>query len=1059
MKFNKLFTVGLSLALICTQVSAKTRFISPNNDGVQDELTIPLSISDKRFIQGWSLVITDSNREVVRVIENKVALPEKIGFKSFFKQLITPKQGVSVPEYVIWNGAMENGETAPDGTYYYYITATDDNGNVGKTKEYQVIVDTLAPEIELANIPDKIFGEGAKASLKIKQSGSVEDEWVAVFKNIEGEVVKTYKWTKAEPADFNWYGTDDEGARVRDGVYSYEIKATDKAGNVSPQATITNIIYSSEKPATNIYVNGSRYFSPQTDSTMQNIMFSITIPVPDSKSGNSLVEWNVDIEDKSSGVVVKSYNNVNTGSVPPSSIIFDGTDNNGNLLADGKYQASVTAKYSNGSVPDKIYSAEVVLDTQKPEVRVAASDKVFGAGTKDSVKFTITRALDSGAEVSSWKAQIKTKDGATVVRSYDFNEIEFGETYDKPVILTWNGITDNGGIAEKGEYQLVLTATDAAGNIGGGSSKDLVMFDKTEAQLVLAMTDTAFSPNGDNVKDSIKFNPVTETKAINSYVFDIKDSTGNTVYSANGFSILPSSFEWDGKGSDKILCADGKYTATLAVEAANGSKVNATTQEFELDTVYPKLVAEAAYSAFSPDGDGNQDAIEINIKESTNEKLWTADVRDSKDKSVKKYTWSGSKTLLSWNGTDEAGNICPDGKYNVVIFSTDAAGNNFATELKGFTLDNRETKAYVTAEYEGISPNNDGVLDVQKFGIQVTVNDSIRNWNFNVIKEDGTSVFSVSDKATPNLPSSITWNGADANGNACEGTFTGVLSIDYLKGNKVNVVSSPFVCTATAPVLKVQTAVASGQKGYFSPDNDGVDDDLYIKLTGSTKANIKNWSFTIKDPKGKTFWTTNGKSQIKERIIWDGLSNVQKNANGKAERVQSASNYPYEFTATDTLGMTSTVTGEISIDVLVIRDGNVLKMAVPSIIFESDSANFQKANAKLTQEQIDKNIKTLDRIAEILKKFKDYKVTIEGHANKITDDPNEEIVDNPNKWGRASTPLSGERAEAIKAYLVKKGVSASSLSTNGLGGTKPVVNPKDKDNNWKNRRVEFILVK
>ena len=56
-------------------------------------------------------------------------------------------------------------------------------------------------------------------------------------------------------------------------------------------------------------------------------------------------------------------------------------------------------------------------------------------------------------------------------------------------------------------------------------------------------------------------------------------------------------------------------------------------------------------------------------------------------------------------------------------------------------------------------------------------------------------------------------------------------------------------------------------------------------------------------------------------------------------------------------------------------------------------------------------------------------------------------------------PLSKERADAIKAYLTKRGVNAAALSTEGMGGTKPVVNPKDKDNNWKNRRVEFILQK
>ena len=51
---------------------AKPKYISPNNDGVQDELVIPLKITDKRFVQGWSLFIVDENGNTVRTIGNKV---------------------------------------------------------------------------------------------------------------------------------------------------------------------------------------------------------------------------------------------------------------------------------------------------------------------------------------------------------------------------------------------------------------------------------------------------------------------------------------------------------------------------------------------------------------------------------------------------------------------------------------------------------------------------------------------------------------------------------------------------------------------------------------------------------------------------------------------------------------------------------------------------------------------------------------------------------------------------------------------------------------------------
>jgi outer membrane protein OmpA-like peptidoglycan-associated protein len=108
---------------------------------------------------------------------------------------------------------------------------------------------------------------------------------------------------------------------------------------------------------------------------------------------------------------------------------------------------------------------------------------------------------------------------------------------------------------------------------------------------------------------------------------------------------------------------------------------------------------------------------------------------------------------------------------------------------------------------------------------------------------------------------------------------------------------------------------------------------------------------------------------------------------------------------------------------------------------------------------VDKNYTVLKRIAEILNKYKSYKVTVEGHANsigkiyaysadKIQKEESSEVL-----------PLSQSRAEAVRAFLVKYGVDEKRLSAKGLGSAEAVVDPKDADNRWKNRRVEFILEK
>ena len=124
------------------------------------------------------------------------------------------------------------------------------------------------------------------------------------------------------------------------------------------------------------------------------------------------------------------------------------------------------------------------------------------------------------------------------------------------------------------------------------------------------------------------------------------------------------------------------------------------------------------------------------------------------------------------------------------------------------------------------TPNADSVLDTQQFNIRASVPDGILTWNFDIRSENGTSVRGWSEKDSANLPSSITWDGLDNDGNVAEGTFTGTLNVVYKKGNKVDSVSSPFICTAIPPQLSVKTAPE-----FFSPDNDGTDDDLFIRLS------------------------------------------------------------------------------------------------------------------------------------------------------------------------------------------------------------------------------------
>ena len=88
---------------------------------------------------------------------------------------------------------------------------------------------------------------------------------------------------------------------------------------------------------------------------------------------------------------------------------------------------------------------------------------------------------------------------------------------------------------------------------------------------------------------------------------------------------------------------------------------------------------------------------------------------------------------------------------------------------------------------------------------------------------------------------------------------------------------------------------------------------------------------------------------------------------------------------------------------------------------------------------------TLDKIAAALKKdYSGKAVRVEGHTDS---DPIK-----VSRW-KSNQELSEARAAAVKAYLVQKGVNASSITTQGFGSDKPKGSDKAL-----NRRVEIVVV-
>ena len=231
----------------------------------------------------------------------------------------------------------------------------------------------------------------------------------------------------------------------------------------------------------------------------------------------------------------------------------------------------------------------------------------------------------------------------------------------------------------------------------------------------------------------------------------------------------------------------------------------------------------------------------------------------------------------------------------------------------------------------------------------------------------------------------------------------------------------------------------------FSPDNDGDNDFLYIEARVAGGENITRWNIEIFDEYGEKIKNWEGGPSPPLQVLWDGVY-------GGNETVGSAMYYQVEIEMEDILGNVFTHSGEILTDILVKKVGGKFKIMIPNIIFPPNSADFDL----LEEPDLEKNTEILRKIASKLEKYPGYRVRIEGHGNLDFWQDEEKAA-----WEQKEVliPLTEARAEMIKKVLIEAGVDSSRLLTQGIGGADPIVPFSDQENKWKNRRVEFILLK
>ncbi|MEC7121079.1 MAG: OmpA family protein [Pseudomonadota bacterium] len=129
------------------------------------------------------------------------------------------------------------------------------------------------------------------------------------------------------------------------------------------------------------------------------------------------------------------------------------------------------------------------------------------------------------------------------------------------------------------------------------------------------------------------------------------------------------------------------------------------------------------------------------------------------------------------------------------------------------------------------------------------------------------------------------------------------------------------------------------------------------------------------------------------------------------------------------------------------RASNLLEVVAPEqAIVDKALANriveFESGSTTLTPI----GLGILDEVANALKQVGQHPVKIIGHTDSQGD-------------ATANLKLSKNRAEAVKQYLIGRGIKATLMSTEGQGANQPIASNDTDEGRKRNRRIAFQLVK
>lgn len=630
--------ITVSTVSTSIELTRNMQTFSPNNDGVKDSILFTPAVDITEGIREWTASVMNEAGSAVWTLT-----------------------GSDIPETIEYTGQRNGGGTASDGEYTAMLSVLYRNGNKPEAVTKSFIIDTQRPQAELAVNYDVFSPDGDKDrdTLIVSQETSRENKWEGMIVDANGNTVAEYSWRGTPADELSWGGRDDSGTLVADGQYKYVLTATDEAGNSAEYETA--FFEKKRFDITDIGITKTAdYFSPNGDGVKDSIDFSIKIT-----GEEELESFTFSISDSDGSTVYE----MKGSTVQERTVTWDGNTESGSKAADGTYTAALQAVYTSGDEPS-LTTDPFYLDTTQPSAAIEPEYTLFSPnddGRKDSV--TITQ--DSSSE-DLWEARIVDSQGNTVTDTFWKGEV--GD-------YTWDGKNNEGTTVQDGNYTYILSSTDNAGNTLTKRIEN-IQIDTKATPIYVSTDNSAFSPNGNGRKDSVNFNLYAEvTDGIEHWELAVQTAdSGTVVQSFEGSSPLPETVQWKGMNSDQETAEEAEYIGRFTVQYANGNEPQETTEKvIVLDISDPAVEISVSPKPFSPDGDGVDDTVTIDVEATDNNRItsWTGEILDPAGNVFYKMTGEGSvDRSFTWDGKSESGELVQAASdYTLELVAQDRAGN------------------------------------------------------------------------------------------------------------------------------------------------------------------------------------------------------------------------------------------------------------------------------------------------------------------------------------------------------------------------------------------------